>query len=1147
MKKSNLGKWMRLSSFMVMLLFSAAVFAEEAAERITVSFSKVLLSDAINQVEKASGYTFFYDANKTDMNSVVSLKAENMDINKALGMMLSGTNIRYRINDRQIVLIPSEGVASTQQNHVVRGTVIDENGDPMIGVNVTIDGTSRGTITDVDGRFTLEVGRGQTLTFSYIGYRDYSVRLSGETSLDVTMKPSTETLDEVVVVGYGTQKKSALSGSVVSVNVADLAASRPVTNIGSALAGQVAGMTVISEGNIPGVESQNITIRGNGTLNNAAPLVIIDGVEGYLNDIDASDIESVTVLKDAASAAIYGSRAANGVILVTTKKGKAGQVRIGYNGYVAFQSANTKPMQPVSNFADHMRYMNEAYVNNNQGAPYDQMFIDEWNKNTNDPIGHPNTNWVDEIFNTGINHNHSVYMQGGTEKVDFYGSVGYSNNEGVVENIGYEKYHVLANITAHVSKYLDMGMSFKGRYGQSEMGGMRSYDSNDNPTFDTGWSFATTPAQIFRYQGMYGGSQDPTSIGGANNPLQSLHSTRGNDISRNGNGKFFISVKPFDGFDITGTLVYDYFDRNYKAIPVFHEQWNFANMTVVSPAGGQTYINQNNFRNQRNYTDVVAHYNHRFIEDKLGVAAMVGASQEMYTTENEKIQRKDLSDPSLSVLSAASGDISLSGAKSTWSMRSYFGRLSLDWENKYYLEGSFRGDGSSRFLKDNRWGWFPSFSAAWRISEEEFMKDNGIFDNLKFRIGYGSLGNNAVSNYAAYSLYSQKGAVMNGQWTTGLVSTSPANPYLTWEKTKTFNVALDFSMLNQRLSGYIEYYNKKTNGILYWVTLPGAGGDWNGQTTNLADVSNKGIELNLNWNDRIGEFRYGISLNYNHNKNNIDKFRGTKVADMDLNSSNIATWEGHEMGSYYMYKARIIRNQNDINEIQKMLDANPNAYSGLTVPYIEDVKDADGNNVKDADGNNLKVVNAQKALGDVMFLDQNGDGKIVADDDRTIVGRNTPTDILGINLTAGWKGFDLAVYMDGAFGYKGYFGGGSNSYLSNSITQYHQIWKYMAENAWRTGNENAAYPKLNQGSLLANNTANDIWLRSRSFWKIRNIQLGYTVPKSVSHKFYVEKLRIFGSLENFFTFTSWKGLDPESGTLSYPVMRQALIGVNVEF
>ena len=1022
----------------------------------------------------------------------------------------------------------SASAQAVQQQSVAKGRVVDANGEPLVGVSVYEEGTTNGTITDADGRFELSVARNASIAVSYVGFETQSLRATS--NLNVVLQEENNELNEVIVVGYGTQKKVAVSGSIVSVNVADLAASRPVTNVGTALAGQVAGMKVINSGAIPGAESQSITIRGTGTLNNSAPLVIIDGVEGYMNDVDASDIETITVLKDAASAAIYGSRAANGVILITTKRGKAGQVKIGYNGYVSFESANTKPMQPVSNMVDYMRYMNEAYVNGGATPVYSDANIAEWQNNPNDPLGHPNTNWVDEIFGTGIGHNHSVYMQGGTDKVDFYGSVGYNKNEGVVENVGYQKYHALANITAHVNKYLDMGMSFKASYGQAEMGGMRSYDSNDNLTFDTGWSYATTPAQVFRYNGMYGGSQDPTSIGGANNPIQSLYSTRGNDTSRNGNGRFFVKAKPVKGLEVEANLIYDYFDRNYKGIPVFHEQWNFATMTIVSPAGGTSYINQNNFRNQRNYTDVIARYNNRFLEDKLGVGAMVGASQEMYTTEKEKMGRKDLVDISLSTLSSATGDITtFAGGKSTWAMRSYFGRLSFDWENKYYLEGSLRGDGSSRFLKTNRWGWFPSFSAAWRISEEAFMKNNGIFDDLKLRVGYGALGNNAVSNYAAYSLYSKAGAVLGNEYVAGLYASSPANPRLTWEKTKNFNVGLDFSLLNQRLSGYVEYYYKKTTGILYWLTLPGAGGDWNGQTTNLADVSNKGIELNIKWNDKIGDFRYGVALNFSYNKNNIDKFRGTEIADMDL-SNNIATWEGHEMGSWYMYKSKMIRTQEDVNAVQAMLDKEPSAFNGLNLPYIKDGK-----------------VDAQAALGDVMFLDLDGDGKITADGDRTIVGRNTPNTILGINLTAGWKGFDLAIYADGAFGYKGYFGGGTNAYLSNSITMYHQIWKYMAENTWRADNVNARYPKLNNGSPLANTTANDIWLQSRNFFKIRNIQLGYTLPKNVTRKFYVEKLRIFGSLENYFTFTSWKGLDPETGSLSYPVMKQALIGVNVEF
>jgi len=409
-------------------------------------------------------------------------------------------------------------------------------------------------------------------------------------------------------------------------------------------------------------------------------------------------------------------------------------------------------------------------------------------------------------------------------------------------------------------------------------------------------------------------------------------------------------------------LVYDYFDRNYRGIPVLHDQYNFAPVAqgkdpeLVAPATSLNPITQNNYRNQRNYTDVVAHYNKRFVDEKLGFGLMLGASQEMYTTENEQITRQGLSDLSLSVLSAASGTITnLTGGKSTWSMRSYFGRLNLDWDNKYYFQASLRGDGSSRFLKDNRWGWFPSFSAAWRISEEAFMKDNGIFDNLKLRVGYGSLGNNAVGNYAAYSAYSVKNAVIGDAVAQGLYQSSPFNPYLTWEKTKTFTVGLDFATLGQRLTGSIEYYNKKTDGILLWVELPNAGGDWTGVTRNAAEVSNKGVELSLGWNDKIGDFRYGISLNYSHNKNNVDKFRGTEIAGQSM-SGNVLTWEGHELGSYYMYRAKLIQTDADLNQLQAMLDANPKAFDGVNPQYIKTV-------------NNQKVLDRNAALGDIMIED----------------------------------------------------------------------------------------------------------------------------------------------------------------------------------
>ena len=1026
----------------------------------------------------------------------------------------------------------SASVQAVQQQSVAKGRVVDANGEPLVGVSVFEEGsTSNGTITDADGNFTLSVPRNASIVVSYVGFETQSLRATG--NMNVVLQEESNELNEVIVVGYGTQKKADLSGSVVAVNVEQLAASRPISNIGTAMAGQVAGLTVLQSGNnIPGAENPKMLIRGTGTMNEAGPLVIIDGVEGYLNDVDASDIEQVTVLKDAASAAIYGSRAANGVILVTTKSGKKGQMKIGYNGYVTFQSARVGNMKPVSDFAKHMEYMNEAYANNGEAAPYSQDLINEWRNNPNDPLGHPNTDWVKEIFGTGVGTKHSVYMQGGTEKVDFYGSFGFNNNPGVVENTGYKKYTALANIVAHVNKYLDMGMNFSGYYGTADMGGMRGEDGS----FNTGWSHATSPATIFRYNDMYGGIQDPTAIGGTNNILANLNGTRGNNISRNGRGRFFVTVKPLEGLDITGTLVYDYFDRNYRGIPVLHDQYNFAPVAkggepiLIAPATSLNPITQNNYRNQRNYTDVVAHYNKRFVEDKLGFGLMLGASQEMYTTENEQITREGLSDLSLSVLSAASGTITkLTGGKSTWSMRSYFGRLNLDWDNKYYFQASLRGDGSSRFLEKNRWGWFPSFSAAWRISEEAFMKDNGIFDNLKLRVGYGSLGNNAIGNYAAFSNFGIKNTVIGDVVQQGLYASSPANPRLTWEKTKTFTVGLDFATLGQRLTGSIEYYNKKTDGILLWVELPNAGGDWSGMSTNAAEVSNKGVELNLGWNDKIGDFRYGINLNYSHNKNNIDKFRGTDIAGQSM-SGNVLTWEGHELGSYYMYRAKLIETDADLNKLQAMLDANPKAFDGVNPQYITTV-----------DGK--KVLNRDAALGDIMIEDVNGDG-VLTTEDRDIVGHTTPNGILGINLNAGWKGIDFSVTMDGAFGHSGEM---NADYYNNSFILVHQINEYVAENAWRKGVTGALYPRLTSKGLFANNIANTIWLKSRSFWKIRNIQLGYTLPKQITRKAYIEKLRFFASLENFFTFTGWKGLDPETAGMNYPVLKQALIGVNVEF
>jgi TonB-linked SusC/RagA family outer membrane protein len=641
-----------------------------------------------------------------------------------------------------------------QKSKKITGTVKDASGEPLIGVNVFVNGTRIGTVTDADGRFSLDVPVGKTIELSYVGYEPQYLNTDKASNFDVVLKDDSKALDEVVVVGFGTQKKVNLSGSVASVNLEKVAESRPITNLSSALAGTVTGLNVTSASNRPGSDDATLLVRGVGTLNNSSPLVIIDGSEGQLSDVNINDVESISVLKDASSSAIYGSRAANGVILVTTKKGKSGKVKVGYNGYVSFQSARKDLLEPVSNYADYMEYVNEGYSNSGVAVPYSTSIISEWRSdNGANPLKYPNVNWLDESFRTGVSNNHSLSIQGGNDVISTYTSIGYYNNPGIMENNGYKRYHLMSNIEANLAKWLLIGVNVNGYQGESEMG-----------SGSFGWAYATSPAMILRYNGKYGGMQDSQAdqSSSVNNMLASQNSTTGDNTTRNAKARAYFTLTPIKDLSITGSMVYEYNENRTKSIPVFYDFWNFANNTIILNNTGKTYISQSSNRTQRNYTDIVAKYGHRFLDERLGFSALVGASQEQYINEWENYQREDLIEGSLSVINAANGTVSASGNKSQWAMRSYFGRINLDWDNKYLLEFNLRSDGSSRFLSDNRWGWFPSFSLGWRISEEGFMKDINWIDNLKIRGSYGSLGNNSVGNYAARSTYSNKTYVVNG-------------------------------------------------------------------------------------------------------------------------------------------------------------------------------------------------------------------------------------------------------------------------------------------------------------------------------------------------------------------------------------------------
>ena len=740
-----------------------------------------------------------------------------------------------------------------QNGRTITGTVIDETGETVIGANVVVKGTTNGSITDVDGRFSLNnVPDGAILIVSYVGYEDLSVKVGVQSQLTIKLKESSELIDEVVVVGYASQKKVNLSGSVASVNMDDISEKRPITNLSSGLAGMAAGVSVTSSSNKPGDDNASILVRGQGTLNNSSPLVIIDGVESNINTVAPQDVESMTVLKDAASASIYGSRAANGVILITTKKGKSGKVNIDYTGYASLESIG-RTLEPVSNYADYMELMNEAYNNSGQPGRFSEATIKEWrDDNGRNPLIYPNTNWIDEVFGTAVATNHNLSVNGGSEKINFYTSFGYNNNPGVMENSGYERYNFRSNVEAKVTKWLTLGAKVSGYLANIDLGQDRVDDMFT-------YGVASTPGLVLRHDGRYGAMQNPEDDAQANNPLWWLNREVGEKKERNVRAQFNGTITPLKGLSISGSYSYELTDKDNWEKPNFNDRWNFATETMTQKDSGQSYIYNYNRKIERIFMDGVIRYENKFFNNRFDLNAMVGASQEMRRDRSFSAKKYDWLDSSVDVINGATGESTTTGSHSEWAMRSFFGRINLGWDNKYLLEVNLRADASSRFSKDNRWGYFPSMSAAWRMEQESFMAGTrNWLDALKLRVSYGQLGNNDLkgNDYAAVPVYAQSNYVLNGNKAVGLGMTSISNTGLTWESTAITNIGVDFGVLNNRLNGSLEYFYKKTSDILIDLPAPLVHGTAGIPIQNSAEVVNKGFELTLNWADKINDFHY---------------------------------------------------------------------------------------------------------------------------------------------------------------------------------------------------------------------------------------------------------------------------------------------------
>ena len=929
-------------------------------------------------------------------------------------------------------------------------------------------------------------------------------------------------LDEVVVVGYGTQRKTDLTGSVSSLDSSSLA-DRPITNVTNALAGLAPGLTVTnSGGNTPGYESQTIRIRGQGTLNDASPLVVVDGVSGVsLSDINPSDIESISILKDAASAAIYGSRGANGVILVNTKTGVPGRTRVTYSGNVSFETV-AKRLSLVTDYADFMEIQNAALAINGQAPRFSQEKINEWRADAGrNPTVYPNTDWQDHIYrNPSVVQNHNLSVVGGNSGVRYNLSLGYIDNPGILYNTNYQRYQLRSNVNVNVTHWLSVGMNIFGYYDKNNPNAENATAGGD-VIFGSG-AFNTVPGMTLYdpATGFYGGVQNPEEENVSNfNPYRRQWFYKDAFPVRTWRAvaKFFGRLTPIRGLSIEGSYTYNHWNRHREEHLMDRDLYRFTldGPVLLREGTVRTYIRRYDYRNIYRTSEILARYS--FDISRLEASVMAGFSQEYNKRQDDFFMKYDLIDESLSSLDAAATNGNITGNYTEWAMRSFFGRVNLAWDGKYLLEANFRADGSSRFAPSKRWGYFPSVSAGWRISEEKFMLDSRSWlSNLKVRASYGSLGNNATTTYYMYqSLYSTANAVMGGQIAGGFAQAVLANPNLTWEKTNMVDVGIDFGFFDSRLYGSIDYFDKLTSGILISLPAPLEHGTSTVPNQNAGEVRNRGVDLNIGWADRIGRVSYSAGFNMSYVRNRVEKFQG----DVSSISGVYKIQEGKPINQLYvMHVDRIVRDAADLAYVESLANANPDYFNTYARPE----------------------------LGDLLFADTNGDGKLDADDRIEIGHGNLPAFTYGVNLAASWNGFDLMLLFQGVGDYKVYY----NNQAFRFVTVMGQsLNKKITDNAWTPQNPyNSIYPVLRYNANAKNNVASDALVFDGSYFRCKNLQLGYTLPRRITRKFFVDVLKFYVSLENLFTITSFPGLDPEVGaTVGYPALRQYSLGVELSF
>ncbi|EGK02303.1 SusC/RagA family TonB-linked outer membrane protein [Dysgonomonas gadei] len=980
---------------------------------------------------------------------------------------------------------------SAQNKRTITGTILDEKGESIIGASVAVKGTANGTITDIDGKFSLDVNENDILAITYVGFLAQEIPVTGKSNLQIALKENAEMLDEIVVVGYGVMRKRDLTGAVSSIDSKSMQ-DKPVANIGEALQGRASGVQIINSG-APG-SNVSIRIRGISTINNSEPLLVIDGVptDLSLNALNMDDVQTVDVLKDASATAIYGSRGANGVVIITTKKGKSGDGVVSFSANWGIQNATSMPdMLNASQFASYHNDM----IANYSGTENLMQRPDFADPTT---LG-KGTDWMDELFRTSTIQNYSVSYSGGTDKSNYYVSAGILDQEGIVTDTSYKRYTVQFNGESKVKPWLKLGNNVT-----------LSHDAKKQGSYSIRDAMAAQPTQpVYNEDGTYSGPGNPAYwYGDIKNPLGNAKVNSQTTKGYNLLGNIFAEINFFDKvtFKTLGGIDFKFWDKEnfspkYDWKPISQPEsyrYEESNKSL-------TYL----WDNTLTYIDTFNENHH------LNVMIGSSAQNNVYNKMNASVQGF-LSDKN-NQLSNGLNQPTVGGTKNDWALLSFMGRVNYNYTDKYLLTLTVRRDGSSRFSKDNRWGTFPSVAAAWRLSEEAFYQKNKWVNDIKVRAGYGVTGNQwGINEYAYFTKLKTGQYVFNGTPVSTLYPLVMPNPDVKWETVKQWNAGIDLSLIDQRINLSLDGYIKNTTDMLVPMAVPITTGysDIYVPSINAGKVRNTGWELTISSRNLTGELEWNTDLNVSYNKNKVISMNeGVPLfTGDDINMTKVlVNAEGNPINSFYGYVTNgLFQNWDQVNN------------ASIQVP-------------------------GGTAPGDIRFSDLDNNG-VINDNDRTYIGNPTPEWSFSMNNSFAYKSFDLQIFLQGV--------AGNDIYNANRIWQegmavpQNQTAKVL--DRWTGEGTSNSVPRAVYSDPNKNARHSSRFVEDGSYLRIKNLTLGYTLPQAISKKAYLQTVRMYMSCQNLYTMTKYSGFDPEVGAngidlSTYPLTRTISFGVNVKF